>query len=140
MTHRHDFGIVAAADSHTAAWVKNLAADFRYGSDTTRAYARWEREQAIVFQGFIHGDAMKKKKAKHAISKILEFNGFHGSFDVSTWDTKVPNGVFMEFIPKGDLLTHLANVKKLRAPSCTINLLKRVRKARSEAEFLQLCT
>ena len=47
-------GIVAAADSKSATWVKTFAAGFLFGTDDTKAWARWERADAIVYHTFLH--------------------------------------------------------------------------------------
>ena len=65
-------------------------------------------------------------------------NNLEGDFVINRWDKKSQNGVFCELEPKGKLLLALANRKRLRAPSCTIKLDKRIRKQMSEQDFVDL--
>ena len=136
---KNGYGIVACTDSASSQWVKALAADFCYGSEKTRAWACWERAEAVVFQGFLHGNSFKDPdmKAKFVIGSILKFNGLQGEFDVITWDTKVPNGVFLSFEPKGPLIAKLEGRKRLNAGICTLVLTKRLRKKRTKEDFLK---
>jgi len=138
--HKDGYGIVACTDSNSSIWVKNLAADFQFGSEKTRAWARWERAEAWVYQGFLHGSIFKdpEMKPKYVIGNILKFNGLQGEFDSITWDTKTPNGVWLSFEPKGPLIAKLDGKKRLNAGICTLILSKRLRKKRSEEDFLRL--
>ena len=80
---------------------------------------------------------MKSLKPNIAINKILKMNNLEGDFVINRWDKKSQNGVFCELEPKGKLLLALASRKRLRAPSCTIMLEKRIRKQMSEQDFVE---
>ena len=112
------YGVVACLDNISSDWIKGLAADFQYGSETTRAWSRWERGQAWVFSGFLHGNHFKSLKPKFAISSILKINGLKGEFEDITWNTKTPNGVYVSFVPIGPLLQELEGKKKLNGGTC----------------------
>ena len=126
-------------DSFTATYVKNLAATFRYPPEglTIRGWSKWERSSAILFKFYVHSLFIKSLKPNIAINKILKMNNLEGDFVINNWDKRSQNGVFCELEPKGKLLLALANRKRLRAPSCTIKLDKRIRKQMSEQEFVE---
>ena len=134
-------GILAAMDSNSAAWCKNLAAGFLYeGVTPCRCWSRWERTAGWIWQGFLHGIFWKMEHPNFAMNQILTLNGLKGAkFDALTWDKKCPNGVFMSFEPKDEkLIDFLEKKKKLNASSCTLMLEKRYRRQRTEVEFLEL--
>lgn len=139
LCHLKEIGIVICLDSFTAAYVKKLAATFSFPPEgqTIRGWSKWERSSAILFKFYVHSVYIKSLKPEVAINKILKMNKLEGDFVVNRWDKKSPNGVFCEMEPKGKLLLALANKKRLRAPSCTIILDKRIRKQMSELEFVE---
>ena len=122
-----------------AAYDKNLAATFRFSPEglTIRGWSKWERNSAIFFKFYVHSVFIKSLKPNIAINKILKMNNLEGDFVINRWDKKSQNGVFCELEPKGKLLLALANRKRLRAPSCTIMLEKRIRKQMSEQDFVE---
>ena len=132
-------GIVICLDSFTSAYVKKLAATFSFPPEgqTIRGWSKWERSSAILFKFYVHSVYIKSLKPEKAIDKILKMNKLEGDFVVNRWDKKSQNGVFCEMEPKGKLLLALANWKRLRAPSCTIILEKRIRKQMTESEFVE---
>ena len=139
LCHMKGIGIVICLDSFTAAFVKKLAATFSSPTEgqTIRGWSKWERSSAILFKFYVHSVYIKSLKPETAINKILKMNKLEGDFVVNRWDKKSQNGVFCEIEPKGKLLLALANKKRLRAPSCTIILDKRIRKQMSELEFVE---
>ena len=146
IAYRDGHGVVTTMDQHSAAFVKSLAADFLFqenGKENvhTRGWAWWERADAWIIQGFLHGQLWRdpKKKPKHLLAQVLKMNGISGEFDLISWDTKNNiHGVFVSFEPKGDLISKLCNKSKLMAPQCTFVLQKRLRKKRTEAEFMAI--
>ena len=139
LCHMKGIGIVICQDSFTAAYIKNLAATFKFGIEglTIRGWSKWERSSAILFKFYVHSVYIKTLKPEVAINKILKMNNLDGEFVVNRWDKKSQNGVFCELEPKGKLLLALANRKRLRAPSCTIILEKRIRKQMTELDFVE---
>ena len=137
VVYRNDYGIVACLDAFLAQYVKKLASNFQFENDSTRAWARWERSEGWVFQGFLHGNLWKKLKGRYALSKILTLNGLQGQFDNLTWDTKPPNGVWCTFEPKGLLAEALTRKNRLDGGTCSIKLQKRWRKAKTEEQFFE---
>ena len=53
-----------------------------------------------------------------------------------TW-SPAPNGVFISFEPKGILAAKLSQVTRLNGANCVLHLEKRLRKARTEEQFLE---
>ena len=139
LCHLKGIGIVICLDSFTAAYVKKLAATFSFPPEgqTIRGWSKWERSSAILFKFYVHSVYIKSLKPETAIDKILKMNKLEGDFVVNRWDKKSQNGFFCEMEPKGKLLLALANRKRLRAPSCTIILEKRIRKQMTESEFVE---
>ena len=137
VAHHNGYGIVACTSPLSSTWVKKVALAFTFGTVGTRAWSRWERGQALIFSGFLHGNCYKEPdmKAKYVLSTILKWNGLQGNFEILTWDCKKANGVFLSFEPKGPLAAKLSNMKRLNAGNCTLVLQKRLRKARTELEF-----
>ena len=106
---RNGYGIIAALDEFTHEWIKDLASKFEFESQKCRAWARWERPEATVVRGFLHGELWKEPsmKSKYVISTILEQNEFpKGTFTVLTWNTS-SNGIWLAFEPHGELLVAL---------------------------------
>ena len=161
--HKDGYGIMGCQDSHSATWVKEVAAAFLYEGTKTRGWSRWERGQAFIFQGvkylytyvyisyniyvlshiflkgFLHGAYWKKPKtnARWAIGNILKMNNLFGEFEVTSWDAKGPkSGCFMAIQPHGELIEALSKKRRLNAGICTLILEKRLRKERTEADFI----
>ena len=134
---RYSMGIIAATDEFTANWVKELASQFEFQGFKTRAWSRWERAEALVFSGYLHGDIWKSKqyKSKYLLNSILKMNGLKGDFEALVWK-HCPNGVWTSFEPKGPLIGSLSGKKKLNAGICTLNLRMRVRKQKTKADVL----
>ena len=59
-----------------------------------------------------------------------------GDFEVTKWDKKSQHGVFCEMEVRGQLLSALSTKTRLRAPSCSIMLEKRIRQQMTEEEYL----
>ena len=144
--YKDGYGIFACADKQTAEWVKTQAADFLFPSGKegepfkTRGWSRWERGEAIVFHGFLHGPVWKDKgfKPRYQLNTILKLNGIEGQFESLSWNDSVPNGTYISFEPIGELaLTLESRGLKLNAGICTLKLSKRIRKQRSEADFIR---
>ena len=138
IVHNQGYGVVACTTRESAQWVKKVAAGFRFGTIHTRAWARWERSEAWIFSGFLQGSCYKdpEMKAKYVLSTILKWNGFQGNFEIITW-SPAPNGVFISFEPKGILAAKLSQVTRLNGGNCVLHLEKRLRKARTEEQFLE---
>lgn len=144
--YKDGYGIFACADKQTAEWVKTLAADFQFPSGKegeffkTRGWNRWERGEALVFHGFLHGPVWKDRsyKAKYQLNTILKLNGLEGEFESLSWNYSTPNGAYILFEPIGELASKLENRgMRLNAGICTLKLNKRIRKQRSEADFVK---
>ena len=144
--YKDGYGIFACADKQTAEWVKSLAADFQFPSGKegeffkTRGWNRWERGEALVFHGFLHGPVWKDRgyKPKYQLNTILKLNGLEGEFESLSWNYSTPNGAYISFEPIGELAHKLENMgMRLNAGICTLKLKKRIRKQRSEADFVK---
>ena len=137
--HLNGMGVITCLDSHSAAFIQKLAASFRFPPEMTtiRAWNKWERSQAILFKFYIHSVFIKTLKKDIAMTRILKMNGLEGNFIINRWDTKSKNGVFCELEPKGKLLWALANKKRLKAPSCSIILEKKIRREMTETEYIE---
>ena len=146
--YKDGYGIFACVDKQTAEWVKTLAADFLFPNPSgkegepfkTRAWNRWERGEALVFHGFLHGPVWKDRsfKPKYQLNTILKLNGLVGEFESLSWNDTVPNGTYISFEPIGELALTLENRgMKLNCGICTLKLKKRIRKQRSEADFIK---
>ena len=139
--YNHGRGIVAAADAFTAQWVKTFASNFRHGMESTRAWARWERGDAVEIHTFLHGfNWMEPDHTPSAcLSRLLAMNGLKGKFEITQWrPTDKKSGVFVIFEPKEDLIGALAPFRVLNGPMCTPKLKRRTRRQRTEAKFLKL--
>ena len=143
--YKDGYGIFACADKVTAEWVKALAADFLFPSGKegekfqTRGWNRWERGEALVFHGFLHGPVWKDKsfKPNYQLNTILKLNGLKGEFESLSWNDSTPNGAYISFEPIGELALKLEQRgMKLNAGICTLKLKKRIRKQRTEADFI----
>lgn len=131
------FGLIAPSDHHSAAWVKKLAAEFRFGETELYAWARWERAQAYTCRGFLHGGFWKTQRANFVINKILGLNGLSGEFTNVIYNKNTPNGVFVSFEPDQNLAKALLRKPKLKAGGCCLNLQIQLRKPWTEAEYLK---
>ena len=146
IAYRDGHGVVTTMDQHSAAFVKGLAAEFQFKTESgtvhTRGWSRWERSDQWVIQAFFHGQIWRdpKKKPKHLLAQVLKMNNIPaGEFEILSWDCKNNmHGAFVCFCPSGGLIGELLNRKKLMAPQCTIVLQHRLRKKRTEAEFIAI--
>ena len=73
-------------------------------------------------------DGHKNHEANTSYQKILRMNSLDGDFSIEKWDNKSMTGVYVELTAKDGLLLALHRKKRLRAPSCSIILDKKVRK------------
>ena len=138
VTHHQGYGVVACVNHETAQWVRKVASGFKFGPTLTRAWARWERTEAHVYSAFLQGSCYKDAdmKPKYVLSTILKFNGLQGTFDIITWKS-VPSGIYFCMEPKGLLAAKMSRITRLNGGNCVLHLEKRLRKARTEAEFLE---
>ena len=139
---RNGYGIIAALDEYTQEWIKVLACKFELESQKCRAWARWERPEATVVRGFLHGELWKEPsmKSKYVISTILEQNEFpEGTFTVLTWNAS-SNGIWLAFEPYGELLVALTQRLKenptIDGITGDLTLSMSLRKERTKKEIL----
>ena len=140
MNHYNSYGVAACATKDTALWLKAQAAVFKYKEKSTRCVFHWERQSATLYSVFLQGAMWKQKNMKPnwVLAKILEANNLRGEFRGVSYDTKRNSrGVFMEFEPiSEELKSGLDQKSWLNCFTCNPVLRKRVRKERSEEEFL----
>ncbi len=135
-------GIIATEDAASASWVKSQSRDFLFqaGKESETkisVWARWERAQAVVLMGYLHGIQWKHCKPRKALNDILKISNLKGEFAQITWDNKTPNGVFMTFEPSEELLQAIQGRNMtLNGGICRVKLEKRLRKQRTEEEYL----
>jgi hypothetical protein len=134
------YGMVACDDKDTARWVRSKAQVFKFEEKSTRSYFQWERQESVVYGVFLKGPMFRQKQMKPnwALGQIFKANNLVGEFRNVSWDTKRnPGGVYLEFEPCGqDLITRLDGMSSLNCLTCKPTLNKRVRKAKTEEEFL----
>ena len=134
------YGMVACDDKATANWVRCKAQVFKFEEKSTRSYYQWERQESVVYGVFLKGPMFRQKQMKPnwALGQIFKANNLVGDFRNVSWDTKRnPGGVYMEFEPCGqDLILKLDGMSTLNCLTCKPTLNKRVRKAKTEEEFL----
>ena len=140
MSFHGTYGMVACDDKATASWVRSKAQVFKFEEKSTRSYYQWERQESVVFGVFLKGPMFRQKQMKPnwALGQIFKANNLVGDFRNVSWDTKRnPGGVYLEFEPCGqDLILKLDGMSTLNCLTCKPTLNKRVRKAKSEEEFL----
>lgn len=136
VAHEHGRGIIATTDAISANWVKAQAAAFIHEGQNTRAWARWERGDRWVFQGFLHGHFWQSQKSNRSVSKILKMNGLSGNFQIIQWN-KCANGIFVGFEADETLTTQLQGRGKLQAGICSLKLERKFRRAINEDDFLK---
>ena len=134
------YGIVACDDKVSATWVRSKAQVFKFEEKSTRSYYQWERQESVVYGVFLKGPMFRQKQMKPnwALGQIFKANNLVGDFRNVSWDTKRnPGGVYLEFEPCGqELILKLDGMSSLNCLTCKPTLNKRVRKAKSEEEFL----
>ena len=137
----NSYGLIACADRDTAVWVKTQANAFKYEGKSTRPLFRWEQEDTWIFSMFLTGDYFKKKECKPnwITGQIFALNGLDGQFRNATLDKKTnQDGAYLSFEPVGKKLTdQLASMSILECNLCRPELQRRLRKQRSESEFLE---
>ena len=87
---RGSYGLVAAVNDQSSQWVKLHTQAFKFEENSTRAFNRWENEQAYIFSVFLSGEMFKQKTCRPnwVTGKILDFNKLEGSFQNATLDRK----------------------------------------------------
>ena len=124
--------------TNSAEWVKALASKFDFEGTKTRAWARWEQEEAWIYSLFLTGEFWKNKKPNYFLGLILENNGITGEFrNVSVDKSSNKNGIFLSFEPIGQLANELNSRVRLDCLICSSLVKKRLRKVRSEEAFLE---
>ena len=140
MQYHGSYGMVACDDKVTATWVRSKAQVFKFEEKSTRSYFQWERQESVVYGVFLKGPMFRQKQMKPnwALGQIFKANNLVGEFRNVSWDTKRnPGGVYLEFEPcGGELNTKLDGMSSLNCLTCIPTLNKRVRKAKTEEEFL----
>jgi hypothetical protein len=135
---KNSYGLVACANRNSAEWVKALASKFDFEGTKTRAWARWEQEEAWIYSLFLTGEFWKNKKPNYFLGLILENNGITGEFrNVSVDKSSNKNGIFLSFEPIGQLANELNSRVRLDCLICSSLVKKRLRKVRSEEAFLE---
>ena len=114
---------------------KNL----RIRGNKTRAYVRWEQEEAWIYSLFLTGEFWKNKKPNYSLGLILKNNNITGDFRNATMNkASNRNGVFLSFEPIGEKFIMDLNTRvRLDCLICSSLVRKRLRKARTEEEFLE---
>ena len=138
---RGNYGLIACADKNTAKWIQTQTKAFKFEEKNTRAWARWENEEAWIFSVFVHSLCFKdpKCKANWLANQILTQNGLDGDFRNATIDRKPKDGVFLSFEPiSQDLIQKLNSMQRLDCILGNSIIEKRIRKFRTESEFLQM--
>ena len=135
---KNSFGLAACTSRNSAEFVKALASKFVFEGTKTRAYARWEQEQAWIYSLFLTGEFWKNKKPNYSLGLILKHNEINGQFRNVTVDkSSNKNGIFLSFEPIGEkFINQLNSREKLDCMICSSLLKKRLRKIRSEEFFL----
>ena len=138
---RGNYGLIACADKNTAKWIQTQTKAFKFEEKNTRAWARWENEEAWIFSVFVHSLCFKdpKCKANWLANQILTQNGLDGDFRNATIDRKPKDGVFLSFEPiSQDLIQKLNSMQRLDCILRNSIIEKRIRKSRTETEFLEM--
>ena len=138
---RGNYGLIACADKNTAKWIQTQTKAFKFEEKNTRAWARWENEEAWIFSVFVHSLCFKdpKCKANWLANQILTQNGLDGDFRNATIDRKPKDGVFLSFEPiSQDLIQKLNSMQRLDCILGNSIIEKRIRKSRTESEFLEM--
>ena len=138
---RGNYGLIACADKNTAKWIQTQTKAFKFEEKNTRAWARWENEEAWIFSVFVHSLCFKdpKCKANWLAGQILTQNGLDGDFRNATIDRKPKDGVFLSFEPiSQDLIQKLNSMQRLDCILGNSIIEKRIRKSRTESEFLEM--
>ena len=135
----NSYGLVACVNKNTAKWVESLATIFEFEGKKTRAWARWEQEETWVYSLFLTGEFWKNKKPNYSLGIILKNNNITGDFRNATMNKAANrNGVFLSFEPMGDkFIMDLNSRVRLDCLICSSLVRKRLRKARTEEEFLE---
>ena len=138
---RGNYGLIACADKNTAKWIQTQTKAFKFEEKNTRAWERWENEEAWIFSVFVHSLCFKdpKCKANWLANQILTQNGLDGDFRNATIDRKPKDGVFLSFEPiSQDLIQKLNSMQRLDCILGNSIIEKRIRKSRTESEFLEM--
>ena len=139
---RGSYGLVAAVNDQSSQWVKLHTQAFKFEENSTRAFNRWENEQAYIFSVFLSGEMFKQKTCRPnwVTGKILDFNKLEGSFQNATLDRKSnKDGAYLSFEPTTkDLIDKLNSKTRLNCILSNPILHRRLRKQRTKEEFLEL--
>ena len=139
---RGTYGLVAAVDENSSRWVKTQTKAFKYEALATRAYNRWENEQAWIFSVFLSGEMFKQQNCRPnwVTAKILDINQLKGDFTNASLDKKSnKDGAYLSFeAVSEDLIEKLNSKTRLNCILSNPLLHKRLRKQRSKEEFLEL--
>ena len=135
---KNSFGLAACTSRNSAEFVKALASKFVFEGIKTRAYARWEQEEAWIYSLFLTGEFWKNNKPNYSLGLILKHNDISGQFrNVMVDKSSNKNGIFLLFEPISEkFINQLNSREKLDCMICSSLLKKRLRKIRSEEFFL----
>ena len=139
---RGSYGLVAAVTDASSKWVKTHTKAFKFEEQSTRAYNRWENQQAYIFSVFLSGEMFKQKTCRPnwVTGKILDHNKLQGSFQNAVLDKKSnKDGAYLSFEPTSqDLIDKLNSKSRLNCILSNPVLHRRLRKQRTKEEFLEL--
>ena len=139
---RNTYGLIACVDEFTSQYVKNLTKAYKYEEETTRAWNRWESEEATIYSVFLSGAMFQQPRCKPnwICGKILDLNQLPGDFRSATLDKKSnPDGAYLSFECTSKQLIDGLNARtRLNFILSNPVIHKRVRKSRSKEEFLGL--
>lgn len=133
-------GMMGCLDKLTANWVKTITSKFVFENQLTRAWARWERDSALIFQGYLHGSDLKNVKPNLFLGQALKRNRIEGEFKNANFDTKSDkNGVWLTFEPSPVLANNIQKRKMVFRVSGgnKLRLEGRIRRQRTEEEFVK---
>ena len=97
---RSTHGIVACTNEYTSYWVKNLTKAYKYEEESTRAYNRWESEEATIYSVFLSGEMFRQPRCKPnwITAKILDINQLKGDFSSAVLEKKSNrDGAYLSF-------------------------------------------
>ena len=139
---RNTYGLIACVDEFTSQYVKNLTKAYKYEEETTRAWNRWESEEATIYSVFLSGAMFQQPRCKPnwICGKILDLNQLPGDFRSATLDKKSNrDGAYLSFECTSKQLMDGLNARtRLNCILSNPVIHKRVRKSRSKEEFLGL--
>ena len=140
--YQQSYGLVACCDESSSRWVKTQTKAFKYENLSTRAYNRWENEEAWIFSVFLSGEMFKQQSCKPnwITARILDVNKLKGDFTNAFLDKKSnKTGAYLSFEPTSkELIDQLNSRSRLNCILSNPLLHKRLRKQRTKEEFLEL--